>query len=101
MRAALLLVAAALACGPAVATHRSAAQVLAFKRANPCPSTGARRGSCPGYIVDHHIALCVGGPDQASNMRWQTIAAARAKDRWECRPGWQEQLRRCEAAGAC
>lgn len=38
---------------------------------------------CPGYIVDHIKALACGGPDQPSNMQWQTIADAKAKDRWE------------------
>jgi hypothetical protein len=27
--------------------------------------------------------LACGGPDAVSNLQWQTIAAARAKDRWE------------------
>lgn len=62
------------------ATERSAAQVLAFKRANPCPATGERRGACPGYIVDHVHPLCAGGPDHPSNMQWQTVAESRKKD---------------------
>lgn len=33
-------------------TQRSAAEVLAFKRQNPCPSTQERRGACPGWEVD-------------------------------------------------
>jgi len=37
----------------------------------------------PGYVVDHIIALKRGGPDTASNMQWQTIEEAKAKDRWE------------------
>jgi hypothetical protein len=37
----------------------------------------------PGYVVDHIIALKRGGPDTPSNMQWQTIAEAKAKDRWE------------------
>lgn len=76
-----------LAC-TASAGPRSAAELLAFKRENPCPSTGARRGACPGYIVDHLRPLCAGGPDHRTNMQWQTIADARAKDvdeRRECR----------------
>jgi hypothetical protein len=28
---------------------------------------------------------------------WMTRAAAAAKDRWECKPGWPEKLRQCEA----
>jgi hypothetical protein len=37
----------------------------------------------PGYVVDHVIALKRGGPDTPNNMQWQTIADAKAKDRWE------------------
>lgn len=64
---------------------RSAAEVAAFKRENPCPSTGLRRGSCPGHIVDHIKPLCAGGPDHRSNMQYQTVAEAKAKDREERR----------------
>jgi hypothetical protein len=69
----------------ALATHaqpgqRSAAEVLAFKRENPCPSTGQRRGACPGHVIDHVEPLCNGGPDHRTNMQWQTVADAKAKD---------------------
>ena len=37
----------------------------------------------PGYIVDHITALKRGGPDNPSNMQWQTIEGRRRKDRWE------------------
>jgi hypothetical protein len=40
-------------------------------------------GACPGYRKGHVIPLACGGPDAVSNLQWQTIAAARAKDRWE------------------
>jgi hypothetical protein len=68
---------------PAAADARSAAELLAFKRANPCPSTGHRRGACPGYVIDHVDPLCAGGPDHRSNMQWQTVAEGKAKDKWE------------------
>jgi hypothetical protein len=67
---------------------RSAAEVLTFKRANPCPSTGERRGSCPGYVVDHVVPLCAGGPDAVSNMQWQKYRESLVKDvdeRRQCR----------------
>lgn len=54
-----------------------------FQRMNPCPSTGHKRGPCPGWIVDHVIALACGGSDAIENMQWQTIAEAKVKDRWE------------------
>ena len=37
----------------------------------------------PGYVVDHIIPLKRGGADSPSNMQWQTIADAKAKDEWE------------------
>lgn len=37
----------------------------------------------PGYVIDHIIPLKKGGADAPSNMQWQTIKDARAKDRWE------------------
>ena len=37
----------------------------------------------PGYVVDHIIPLKKGGCDCPSNMQWQTIKAAKEKDKWE------------------
>src|SRR2546422_85173 len=37
----------------------------------------------PGYVVDHIKPLACGGVDAPSNMQWQTIAAATAKDKVE------------------
>lgn len=64
---------------------RSTKQRRAFVAANPCPATGLSYGSCPGYVVDHIEPLCAGGPDRPVNMRWQTIEAAKIKDRDERR----------------
>jgi hypothetical protein len=67
---------------------RSAAERTAFKREQPCPATGHRRGPCPGYVIDHVQPLCAGGPDRRDNMQWQTHADAIRKDigeRRECR----------------
>lgn len=68
-----------------------------FKKENPCPATGKTSGACPGWTIDHRIAICVGGEDSASNMRWMTEEAAKEKDKWECKPGWKERLK--EEAG--
>jgi hypothetical protein len=62
---------------------RDSKQVAAFKRENPCPANGKRRGPCPDHVVDHIIPLCASGPDLPSNMQWQTRAAAKLKDREE------------------
>lgn len=37
----------------------------------------------PGYVVDHIVPLKRGGDDMPCNMQWQTIAEAKAKDKWE------------------
>ncbi len=54
-----------------------------FRRGHPCPATGRTSGHCPGYVIDHVRALKHGGADDPSNMQWQTIEAAKAKDRVE------------------
>jgi hypothetical protein len=51
-----------------------------FQRLHPCPANDARQGDCPGYVIDYVVPLCVGGPDVAYNMRWQTLAEAKARD---------------------
>ncbi len=63
--------------------RRSSAAKAAFRRSHPCPATGRSTGACPGYVVDHVKALKRGGADDPSNMQWQTLEAAKAKDRWE------------------
>jgi len=63
--------------------HRSRAVARDFREIRPCPSTGRTSGACPGYVRDHIVPLACGGPDAVTNMQWQAIRAARAKDRWE------------------
>ena len=55
----------------------------AFKQSHPCPSTGKTHRACPGYVIDHVTPLKRGGADAVSNMQWQTVAGAKAKDRSE------------------
>ena len=64
-----------------IARSRSARST--FEHSYPCPSTGKSSGACPGYVVDHVVPLKRGGADAPSNMQWQTIAAAKAKDKTE------------------
>ncbi|MDO9277658.1 MAG: HNH endonuclease signature motif containing protein [Polaromonas sp.] len=64
---------------------RSAAEVSAFKRHNPCPSTQLRRGACPGYQVDHVMPLCAGGADKIENLQWLSVADHRTKTRQDNR----------------
>jgi hypothetical protein len=63
--------------------HRSRAVAGEFQWQHPCPSTGRATGACPGYVRDHIVPLACGGPDAVQNMQWQTVAEARAKDKWE------------------
>jgi len=35
-----------------------------------------------GYVIDHVVPLALGGADTPANMQWQTIQAAKKKDRW-------------------
>ena len=62
---------------------RSESARAAFMREHPCPCTGRTSGPCPGYVIDHIRALKHGGSDTPSNMQWQTVEAAKAKDRIE------------------
>ena len=67
---------------------RDPAQVRAFRNEYPCPATGLKRGACPGWDVDHVIALCAGGADRPENMQWITREDHRFKtmvDVKECR----------------
>ena len=82
------MLAAALATTAHARIERDRAQVRAFRAENPCPATGLKRGACPGYHVDHVIALCAGGEDKPSNMQWITKEDHRFKtlvDVRECR----------------
>ncbi|MCW1959819.1 MAG: HNH endonuclease [Mycobacterium sp.] len=74
----LALISCLAAAGP-----RSAAVRAEFQRLNPCPANGATRGACPGWVVDHVVPRACGGADAPGNLQWQSVAAAREKDRWE------------------
>jgi hypothetical protein len=66
-------------------TSRSAAEVLAFKRANPCPDTGSTSGPCKGWQIDHVFPLCAGGADKLENLQWLTIQDHKRKTRDDLR----------------
>lgn len=80
LAAALIFLAVA---SSAAAPPRSHTATAAFKKLQPCPATGQTHGACPGYVIDHVVALCAGGSDEPANMQWQTLADAKAKDRLE------------------
>ncbi len=52
------------------ALPRDATQKAAFRKENPCPSTGEKKGACPGFEVDHKKALMNRGKDKPENMQW-------------------------------
>jgi len=64
-------------------TERNSAQRDAFQRQHPCPATGKTSGPCSGYVVDHIHPLECGGADAPENMQWQTVEAAKEKDKTE------------------
>jgi hypothetical protein len=71
--------------GSHATTHRDPEVRKQFQREHPCPSTGKTSGACPGYVRDHITPLCKGGADATWNLQWQTQAAGKAKDKWECK----------------
>lgn len=80
----LAVAAALLACTFAqAAATRSPALRAEFIRSNPCPSTGATRGPCPGWQVDHIEALVCGGRDELRNLQWLQVQQHREKTRVE------------------
>lgn len=81
--AASFLLSLAIACPAAARIPRSGAAVSQFKKQTPCPATQHIEKRCPGYIVDHIIPLCMGGPDVPKNMQWQTKPASLVKDKFE------------------
>ena len=88
MPSALLICATLIVCGvipfsASASEHRSTSVKHEFQPTHPCPATGLATGACPGYVKDHIVPLVCGGPDAPSNMRWQTIRDAKAKDKWE------------------
>ena len=67
---------------------RSSSVLSAFQRAHPCPSTGLKSGSCPGWAKDHVVPLACGGCDAVYNLQWlpnamKSAAGVIPKDRWE------------------
>ena len=83
---AMVILSLACSAGPLSAReYRSHAVTREFQREHPCPSTGQTSGACPGYRKDHVVPLACGGPDAVTNLQWQTVPDARAKDVWERR----------------
>lgn len=62
---------------------RSKAARHQFQHGHPCPATSKTSGACAGYVVDHVNPLECGGADSPTNMQWQTVVEAKAKDKTE------------------
>ncbi len=74
---------AALLIAPIGSDARSAKAKAEFRREQPCAAANRRKGPCKGYVIDHVIQLCAGGPDAAANMQWQAVEETKVKDRAE------------------
>ena len=64
-------------------TKRSQRAKVEFKHQYPCSATGSPKGRCKGYVIDHIVPIACHGADATSNVPWQTVADAKAKDKWE------------------
>ena len=64
-------------------TKRSQSAKVEFKHQHPCTATGSPKGRCKGYVIDHIVPIACHGVDAPGNMQWQTVADAKAKDKWE------------------
>ena len=87
--ASIAVCAALHAAAAGAATRPSDAEIF-FRLDNPCPSTGSTRGPCKGYVIDRVIPLVCGGGEVQENLRWATLAEAKAKAKWDrigCRGG--------------
>lgn len=78
-----LAIAMTMISAPVNAVPRSYSAKAEFARRVACPATNKHTVSCKGYVIDHKKALDCGGKDQWQNMQWQTVAAAKAKDKIE------------------
>jgi 5-methylcytosine-specific restriction endonuclease McrA len=77
------IAACSISTGATAKTHRSHVARYAFVKQHACPATGRHRLPCPGWVIDHIIALACGGADSPENMQWQTREEAKDKDKWE------------------
>lgn len=84
MKRAVLMIACAFACTAAFSTERSSTARRDFAKDHPCPVTGAAvPDHCAGYVIDHVVPLCAGGPDKPANMQWSRKEISMVKDNVE------------------
>lgn len=74
---------------PHATRARSGASHGKIKRSSSARHEFMRQTGYPhgrkGYVIDHVVPLACGGADAPSNMQWQSVADAKAKDRVERR----------------
>jgi len=74
---------------PKVTANRHSKPAHRIKRSAEAKGQFLRQSGFPrgrkGYVVDHIVPLACGGSDTPSNMQWQTVAEAKAKDKVERR----------------
>jgi len=84
----LLTVAIMLTINESAIANRSHQTKRLFKIEQPCPITNKSTGRCRGYVMDHKIPLCAGGPDAPENLQWSKKRESYKKDteeRFICR----------------
>lgn len=75
MKRLILLLVLFASCASADIRHPGT--VTDFKRLSGFPN------GRPGFVADHMIPLCLGGPDTVDNLKWQKEDASYAKDAFE------------------
>lgn len=83
MKKTIVVIVLSLAVGSAAGAERSSTVIHQFRKLNPCPATGKIERTCPGYVIDHIVPLCAGGPDILENLTYQKTADSYRKDKLE------------------
>jgi hypothetical protein len=67
---------------------RHAAAEQSFREDHVCPVNNRNDGPCPGFVIGYAKALACGGADEAANMQWRTVEAAKEADKPDenCKP---------------
>ena len=67
---------------------RRADVIYAYRKAHPCPSTGALGvGACPSWALNHTVPLACGGCDSVSNLSFMRTDAKKLVDSYERKIG--------------
>lgn len=84
-RVSIVLLSILVVTGAEARIPRSQTARHAFVAQKACPSTGRHRLPCPGWQIDHRIALKCKGEDAPGNMQWLTIEDHKSKTKREAR----------------